>query len=59
MPAYAAALDGKQIWALVNYLETLVPDAHKVSAREMLGEEQRGWMILRMQGMAGHRMMGR
>ena len=59
MPAYAAALDGKQIWALVDYLETLVPDAHKVSARDMLGEEQRDWMILRMQGMAGHGMMGR
>jgi mono/diheme cytochrome c family protein len=59
MPAYAAALDGKQIWPLVDYLETLVPDAHKVSARDMLGEEQRGWMILRMQGMAGDGMMGR
>jgi len=59
MPAYAAALDGKQIWALVDYLETLVPEAHRVSSREMLGEEQRGWMILRMHGMAGHGMMMR
>lgn len=57
MPAYATALDGTQIWALVDYLETLVPDAHRLSSREMLGEEQRGWMILRMHGMAGHGMM--
>lgn len=57
MPAYAAALDGQQIWALVYYLESLVPEAHRLSPREMLGEEQRGWMILRMQGMMGHGMM--
>jgi len=57
MPAYGAALDGKQIWALVDYLETLVPEAHRVSPREMLGEEQRGWMILRMHGMGGRGMM--
>ena len=57
MPAYGDALDGQQIWALVYYLETLVPDAHKLSEHEMLGEEQRGWMILRMHGSSGRGMM--
>lgn len=50
MPAYAAALEPRQIWALVHYLESLVPENHKLSAQQMLGEEQRGWMILRMHG---------
>ena len=59
MPAYAAALDGKQIWALVYYLETLVPNARKISSRDRLGEERRGWMILRLPGMMGHGMMNR
>jgi len=57
MPAYGDALDGQQIWALVYYLETLVPDAHKPSEHGMLGEEQRGWMILRMHGGMGRAMM--
>lgn len=57
MPAYDAALNGQQIWALVYYLETIVPGARKRSAGELLGEEQRGWMILRMHGMMGHGMM--
>ncbi len=57
MPAYGAALDGQQIWALVYYLERLVPDAHKPLAGEMLGEEQQGWMILRMHGGMGRGMM--
>jgi mono/diheme cytochrome c family protein len=57
MPAYATALDSEQIWALVYHLESLVPKAHRLSPQEMLGEEQRGWMILRMQGMMGHGMM--
>jgi len=46
-------LNGQQIWALVYYLDSLVPEAHNLSRREMLGEEQRGWMILRMHGMKG------
>lgn len=50
MPAYADALDEQETWALVYYLESLVPAAHKRSAHELLGEEQRGWMILRMHG---------
>lgn len=53
MPSYAAAMDGQQIWALAYYLETLVPNAHKFASQQILGEEQRGWMILRMQGMMG------
>ena len=59
MPAYADALNGQQIWTLVYYIESLVPAAHRLSPREMLGEEQRGWMILRVQGMMGHGMMHR
>jgi len=59
MPAFAAALDGQQIWSLVYYLESLVPSTHGVSPGAMLGEEQRGWMILRMQGMMGHGTMSR
>jgi hypothetical protein len=59
MPAYAVAFDGKQIWGLVYYLEILVTNARKVSSREMLGEERRGWMIVRMPGMMGHGMMNR
>lgn len=59
MPAYGEALDGQQIWALVYYLETLVPDAHRLSERALVGEEQRGWMILRMHGGSGRGMMGR
>ncbi|MGZ8452529.1 MAG: c-type cytochrome [Candidatus Binatia bacterium] len=57
MPAYSAALDARQICALVYYLENLIPDAHKRSPREMLGEEQRGWIIVRMPGMMRHRTM--
>jgi len=57
MPAYASALDSQQIWALVHYLETLVPSAHRLSLQQPLGEEQRGWLILRMHGMAGRAMM--
>lgn len=48
MPAYAAALEPRQIWALVFYLDSLVPGGHDLLAPQMLGEEQRGWMILRM-----------
>ena len=54
MPASSAALDARQIYALVYYLETLIPDAHKLSPREMLGEEQRGWIIVGMPGMMRH-----
>ena len=57
MPAYGAALDGQQIWALVYYLQTLVPDAQKLSERELLGEEQRSQTILRMHGGMGRGMM--
>lgn len=54
MPDYSAALAARQICALVYYLETLIPDAHKLSPREMLGEEQRGWIIVRMPEIMRH-----
>jgi mono/diheme cytochrome c family protein len=54
MPAYADSMDPQQIWALVYFLESLVLEPHRLAPRQTLGEEQRGWMILRMQGMMGH-----
>lgn len=58
MPAYGDALSERAIWALVNYLESMVPEDHRLSPRRVLGEEQRGWMILRMHGgMMGRGMM--
>jgi cytochrome c oxidase cbb3-type subunit 2 len=53
MPSYGDALRGDQIWALVYYLESLVPPAHRLPASEALGEEPRGWMALRMGRMMG------
>jgi mono/diheme cytochrome c family protein len=55
MPAFADALDARQAWALVAYLETLVPPDHRVPATAVLGEERAGWMILRMHGGGMHR----
>lgn len=58
MPSYASALKGQQGWALVYYLESLVPPDHRLSPDQLLGEEQRGWMVVRMGGMMGGGMMG-
>lgn len=58
MPSYGDALDGKEIWSLVYYLETLVPNERRLSAMRILGEEQAGWMVVRMHGMMGPGMMG-
>jgi len=58
MPSYASSLDGQQTWALVYYLESLVPPAQRLSRDRVLGEEQSGWMALRMGGMMGRGMMG-
>jgi cytochrome c oxidase cbb3-type subunit 2 len=57
MPSFAAALSPQQRWALVFYLDTLVPKAQNLSTGQLLGEEPRGWMILRMHGIGGHGMM--
>ena len=51
MPAFSAALSPQQLWALVFYLDTLVPKAQNLTTGQLLGEEQPGWMILRMNGM--------
>jgi cytochrome c oxidase cbb3-type subunit I/II len=58
MPSYADSMDSRQLWALVYYLETLVPPDHRLNPNQVLGEEQQGWMTLRMGGMMGG-MMGR
>ena len=59
MPSYSTALDNQQTWALVSYLESLVPPAHRLSSARVLGEEQQGWMVVRMGTMMGGGMMGR
>jgi cytochrome c oxidase cbb3-type subunit 2 len=59
MPAYADSIDPQQIWALVYFLESLVPQPRRLASWQTLGEEQRGWMILRMGGMMGHGTMHR
>lgn len=58
MPSYATSLDSQQTWALVYYLESLVPADHQLSPARLFGEEQRGWMVVRMGAMMGGGMMG-
>lgn len=58
MPSYASSLSSQQTWALVYYLESLVPPDHRLDPNQLLGEERQGWMALRMGGMMGG-MMGR
>jgi cytochrome c oxidase cbb3-type subunit 2 len=58
MPSYGDSLDGHEIWALVYYLESLVPAGHRLTPQRILGEEQQGWMVVRMHGMMGPGMMG-
>jgi cytochrome c oxidase cbb3-type subunit 2 len=53
MPAYGDALDSREIWALVDYLGSLVPPDRRLSPLSVLGEEPRGWMALRMGRMMG------
>ena len=59
MPSYGDSLDSQEIWALVSYLESLVPIEHRLSPLRYLGEEQQGWMVVRMHGMMGPGMMRR
>ncbi|MBI2001723.1 MAG: c-type cytochrome [candidate division NC10 bacterium] len=58
MPSYGDSLDSQEIWALVSYLESLVSIEHRLSPLRHLGEEQAGWMVVRMHGMMGPGMMG-
>jgi cytochrome c oxidase cbb3-type subunit 2 len=57
MPSYGEALGGGEIWALVHYLDSLVPGERRLPATRPLGEEPRGWMALRMGRMRGPGMM--
>ncbi len=60
MPSYGDSLESQEIWALIHYLESLVSIEHKLSPQRLLGEEQQGWMVMRMHGMMGPgRPMGR
>jgi cytochrome c oxidase cbb3-type subunit I/II len=58
MPSYADSLSSRDVWELVYYLESLVPPDHRLDPNQVLGEEQQGWMALRMGGMMGGGMMG-
>jgi mono/diheme cytochrome c family protein len=53
MPSYGDSLESQEIWALVYYLDSLVPPEHRLSPRLALGEESRGWMAVRMGRMMG------
>ena len=58
MPYMGGSLDSRQLWALVDFLDSLVPAEHRVAATQALGEEARGWMAVRMGRMAGGMMGG-
>ena len=58
MPYLGGSLDGRQIWALVYYLDSLVLPERRLLPGSPLGEESRGWMAVRMGRMMGG-MMGR
>jgi cytochrome c oxidase cbb3-type subunit I/II len=59
MPSYAGSISSREVWALVYYLESLVPPDHRLDPNQLLGEEQQGWMAVRMGGMMGPGMMRR
>jgi cytochrome c oxidase cbb3-type subunit 2 len=59
MPAFGDSLSSQQVWALVYYVESLVPPDHRLNPDQLLGEEQQGWMAVRMGGMMGRGMMRR
>ena len=58
MPYLGGSLDGRQIWAFVYYLDSLVLPERRLLPGSPLGEESRGWMAVRMGRMMGG-MMGR
>jgi mono/diheme cytochrome c family protein len=49
MPSYGDALESQELWALVYYLDSLVPPEHQVSPLLSLGEELVGWLTIRWQ----------
>ncbi len=51
MPGFGGTLEPHQVWALVAFLDTLVPPDHRLPPSAVLGEERTGWMIVRMGGM--------
>jgi cytochrome c oxidase cbb3-type subunit I/II len=53
MPYFGGSLDGRQIWALVYYLDSLVLSERRLLPGPPLGEESRGWMAVRMGRMMG------
>lgn len=53
MPAYGDSLSPDDVWAIVYYLESLVPIEHRLSPARLLGEERQGRMALHMGGMMG------
>jgi cytochrome c oxidase cbb3-type subunit 2 len=59
MPSYGDALQSGEIWALVHYLDSLVPPERRRSPMHAVGEEPRGWMALRMGRMMRPGMMHR
>jgi cytochrome c oxidase cbb3-type subunit 2 len=59
MPAFGDSLSSQQVWALVYYVESFVPPDHRLNPDQLLGEEQQGWMAVRMGGMMGRGMMRR
>ena len=58
MPSYASSLDSTKTWALVYFLESLVAPVRRLSPEGVLGEEQQGWVAVRMGAMMGGGMMG-
>ncbi len=50
MPSYQDALTGREIWALVRYLESLVPKPEWENMHATMPEERRGFVILRHHG---------
>lgn len=59
MPYQGGSLDIQQTWALVYFLDSLVPPGRRLLPNQYLGEEGRGWMALRMGMMMGPGMMHR
>lgn len=53
MPAFGESLDPPQLWAIVYFLESLVPPERRLPPERLLGEEQQARMVLHMGGMMG------
>ena len=53
MPAYGDSLSPDDVWAIVYYLESLVPIERWLFPARLLGEERQGQMALHMVEMMG------